>query len=65
MLKGEMTLGALKKDLKSFLMDPNDYVFIKKLGSGGFGDVLLSKDQNNTEIHLLLMKMNYHRQLKQ
>ena len=28
-------------------------------------NVLLSKDQNNTEIHLLLMKMNYHRQLKQ
>ena len=55
MLKGEMTLGALKKDLKSFLMDPNDYVFIKKLGSGGFGDVLLYR-QKSTGIEVALKK---------
>ena len=50
-----MTLTALKKDLKKFLYNPNDYVLIKKIGQGGFGEVLLCR-QKSTGLQVAIKK---------
>jgi serine/threonine protein kinase len=46
----DMTLEKLEIDLSEYIYNPDDYVFIKKIGKGGFGEVFLCVQKSTGQL---------------